>query len=91
MTLTREEVTEDLHNHGFSDLASRLSSYYRAYKLGFDKAQEAIRKDERERVEELFADTPVIHTFIRKRGDKAGVENCLLIIQSEWQALKEKK
>ncbi len=47
-----------------------------------------IEKAEREKVEVLFADTPSFTTFIRARDGKAGVEECYLIIKSEWPALK---
>lgn len=42
--------------------------------------EEEIRKQ----VETLFADTPTFTTFIRTRDNKAGVEECYLIMKSEW-------
>ena len=49
------------------------------------------KEQERERIEALFADNTGTTTFIRKRDNKAGVEECHLIIKGEWQALKEKE
>ena len=45
------------------------------------------KREERERIEYMFADNEGMITFIRKRDGKAGVENCKLIIVTEWQAL----
>ena len=60
--------------------------------LGNEVAQLAnikeAKREERGRLEDMFADNEGMTTFIRKRDGKAGVESCKLIIVGEWQALK---
>ena len=42
-----------------------------------------------EKIGALFADEDGIHTFIRGRDNKAGVERCKLIIVQEWLDFKK--
>ena len=43
-----------------------------------------------EELDKMFADGITQVTFIRARDGKAGVEPCLLIMESEWEAIKSK-
>ena len=54
-------------------------------------ANPVIEKQERAKVEALFGDGVTLIYFRRKRDNKANIEECYLIIKSEWEALKGEK
>ena len=64
------------------ELATATAEYL--HQLGYRKDDEI-----RAAVEKLFADGTTPVTFIRKRDGKKGVEDCHLIIKSEWQGLEK--
>lgn len=55
---------------------------------------EMARRQERmkvlEEIEYMFSDNDGTVTFIKRRDNKAGVEDCKLIVADEWQAFREK-
>ncbi len=91
----REKIAQlccDLVDHGQDRTWEQLSEGEREdYREDADQILALIPDVDTGEIESLFADGTTHHTFIRGRDNRSSVEECYLILKSEWQALKSKR